>query len=167
MSDMKQTIAEACVKLLVSSNKLTVTDIVEAAGITRQTFYYHFEDIPDLFRWMLEKWKDGIKRRYDLSDPKKALKYLILMGYQARPYIEETLKTNYRDELIKIFDDYIRSLFIDAMKGRKLYEDKSMFEVDIICRYHTGGLLALIRSLDADDIRNIDKIVDTIHNELH
>ena len=55
--DMKETIAKAAMTLLSQNHvkKLTVKDIVEQCHITRQSFYYHFEDIPDLFRWMLEK----------------------------------------------------------------------------------------------------------------
>ena len=55
--DMKETIAETA-KYLVSKKqvrKLTVKDIVDECQITRQTFYYHFEDIPGLFRWILEQ----------------------------------------------------------------------------------------------------------------
>ncbi|HIX76126.1 MAG TPA: TetR family transcriptional regulator [Candidatus Fusicatenibacter merdavium] len=33
---------------------MTVKDIVEECHITRQTFYYHFEGIPEMLRWMLE-----------------------------------------------------------------------------------------------------------------
>ena len=48
--DMKKTIAEAASNLLFEKKvkKLTVKDIVEECHITRQAFYYHFEDIPDL-----------------------------------------------------------------------------------------------------------------------
>ena len=42
--------------------KLTVKDIVEECRITRQAFYYHFEDIPELFRWMLEQQTDRMLR---------------------------------------------------------------------------------------------------------
>jgi len=47
--DMKKTIAEAASNLLFEKKvkKLTVKDIVEECHITRQAFYYHFEDIPD------------------------------------------------------------------------------------------------------------------------
>ena len=50
-TDMKETIAEAAKRLLMEKHvkKLTVKDIVEECQITRQAFYYHFEDIPDLF----------------------------------------------------------------------------------------------------------------------
>lgn len=53
--DMKKTIAEAASNLLFEKKvkKLTVKDIVEECHITRQAFYYHFEDIPDLIHWVL------------------------------------------------------------------------------------------------------------------
>ena len=58
--DMKETIAKATVTLLLDKHvkKLTVKNIVEECHITRQTFYYHFEDSPDLLNWMLEKGMD-------------------------------------------------------------------------------------------------------------
>ena len=57
-SDMKQIIAEAALTLLRERKikKLTVKDIVDQCHITRQAFYYHFEDIPDLFRWMIREF---------------------------------------------------------------------------------------------------------------
>ena len=55
-ADMKQIIAQAAMNLLMRRGvkKLTVKDIVEECHITRQAFYYHFEDIPELFRWIME-----------------------------------------------------------------------------------------------------------------
>ena len=48
--DMKKEIAEAARILLIEKGvkKLTVKDIVEECHITRQTFYYYFENIPEL-----------------------------------------------------------------------------------------------------------------------
>lgn len=36
-------------------NKITVIDICKYAPITRNTFYYHFEDIRALLNWMMEE----------------------------------------------------------------------------------------------------------------
>ena len=53
--DMKEMIAQAAGRLILEKKvkKLTVKDIVEECSITRQTVYYHFEAIPDLFRGIL------------------------------------------------------------------------------------------------------------------
>ena len=54
--DMKKTIAEAASSLLFEKRvkKLTVKDIVEECHITRQAFYYHFEDKFDLVNWYFQ-----------------------------------------------------------------------------------------------------------------
>lgn len=56
-ADMKERMAEAVKRLLIDRKvkKLTVKDIVEECKITRQSFYYHFEDIPSLLQWILEQ----------------------------------------------------------------------------------------------------------------
>ena len=63
-ADMKQAIAQAAMGLLMEKGvkKLTVKDIVEECHITRQAFYYHFEDIPELLRWMIEQETDRMLR---------------------------------------------------------------------------------------------------------
>lgn len=47
----KRTLSETLKKILQekSLDKVTVVDIVEASAINRQTFYYHFKDIYDLW----------------------------------------------------------------------------------------------------------------------
>lgn len=36
-------------------NKITIRELTERGGIRRQNFYYHFEDILDLMRWMFQE----------------------------------------------------------------------------------------------------------------
>ena len=36
-------------------SRITVSDIMAETGLNRKTFYYHFEDIFALVRWMLEQ----------------------------------------------------------------------------------------------------------------
>lgn len=36
-------------------DKITVTDLVEECNISRQTFYYHFDDIDEMLRWAFQE----------------------------------------------------------------------------------------------------------------
>lgn len=38
-----------------SMNRITIHDLTERCGIRRQNFYYHFEDVYDLMRWMFQQ----------------------------------------------------------------------------------------------------------------
>lgn len=50
----KKAIAGALKELMEEKpiSKITVGDIADRCGINRQTFYYHFQDIPDLVEWI-------------------------------------------------------------------------------------------------------------------
>ena len=54
MTNTKQAIAESLKHLLLRKpiTKITINDITEDCGISRMTFYYHFNDIYDLVEWV-------------------------------------------------------------------------------------------------------------------
>lgn len=56
--EMKYRLAEAvkvCMKT-TSVEKITVKEIVDACGTTRQTFYRHFQDKYDLVNWYFDRF---------------------------------------------------------------------------------------------------------------
>ena len=56
--DVKQVIAETFAGLLEHKNveKITVKELVDACHISRQTFYYHFQDTMEV-KHCLQAWK--------------------------------------------------------------------------------------------------------------
>ena len=58
----KEIIARTFTELLDEKpmSKITVKDIVEHCGVNRNTFYYHFRDIPDVVEFILKKKWDEI-----------------------------------------------------------------------------------------------------------
>ena len=52
----KRKMAESLKKFMAKKpfDKITVRDILEDCDISRQTFYYHFEDMYDLLTWLFE-----------------------------------------------------------------------------------------------------------------
>ena len=47
-------------------SKITITELVADCGVNRKTFYYHFSDIYDLLKWMLEKEAINVVKKFDL-----------------------------------------------------------------------------------------------------
>lgn len=47
-------------------SKITVSDIIADCGVNRKTFYYHFEDIYALLKWMLEEEAVNVVKQFDL-----------------------------------------------------------------------------------------------------
>ena len=83
--DRKELIAAAARRLLLrrDGKKLTVTDIVNECHITRQTFYYHFEDIPDLLLWMMKR---NLKRSMQAQKHGAILNFGSVSGVVGYPF---------------------------------------------------------------------------------
>ena len=74
----KQALGDALRHFLAQKplNKITISDLTDHCGISRMTFYYHFEDIYDLVIWcctesiskfldtenLRENWQEGYYR---------------------------------------------------------------------------------------------------------
>ena len=90
-------------------SKITVTEIINASGVNRKTFYYHFEDIFALLKWMFDEEAIEVVKHFDL-----------LVNY------EEAIRfvMNYVEE-----NDYIISCAYDSI-GRE--EMKRFFYADFV-----------------------------------
>ncbi|MCI9097033.1 MAG: TetR family transcriptional regulator [Lachnospiraceae bacterium] len=76
----KELIASTLKELLQTKplSKISVTELVQHCRINRKTFYYHFEDIYALLKWMLEREIIEMLRQYDLlSDYDAALGFAL------------------------------------------------------------------------------------------
>lgn len=90
-------------------SKITVKEIIQNCGVNRNTFYYHFEDIYSLLRWMLTEEAINVVKHFDLLvDYEDAIRFVM----------------NYVDD-----NDYIISCAYDAI-GRD--EMKRFFYNDFI-----------------------------------
>lgn len=78
--NMKAMIAETFLTLAGQKNvdKITVKDLVEACGISRQTFYYHFQDIIDVVEWLVERDTQAmLERSLAAGDPREAIRIFV------------------------------------------------------------------------------------------
>ena len=164
-SDTKETIANAAKKLLLQKgvSRLTVKDIVEECQITRQAFYYHFEDIPALMRWILEQDAQRTMQEVaNLESGQAKLRYLFVIAIQSLPYMKKGMTGGYRDDLERLLSQHIQQLFEQVCDAQGLYQDCTRFEVKLIVRYHSQAILGLFRNWTEEDTKNLDKIVSVV-----
>lgn len=72
MNRTKKAIVDVFWQLLEEKpyNKITVQRIVERCQVNRNTFYYHFQDIPTLAEWSIQEWtKSIIDKNCQLGSP--------------------------------------------------------------------------------------------------
>lgn len=104
--NMKMVIAETFAALARQKpiDKITVKALIDQCGISRQTFYYHFQDIMEVIEWSLEQAANNmLEKSLKADSSEEALTVLIsatlenkalilkLMGSQKREQIEKLL----------------------------------------------------------------------------
>ncbi len=164
--DMKETMAEAVRKLLIDKKvkKLTVKDIVEECQITRQSFYYHFEDIPGLLQWILEQGTEKmLQEAKNQNGEEGALRYFFLMAINAKPYVQKTMQTNYGDEIECLLKQQLYQMFERIVEEHNLYPSLSRTELKWVLRYHSYAIMGILRDWTDEDTKNLDQIVHEIY----
>ena len=167
--NMKEVIAEAVRTLLMDKKvkKLTVKDIVEECHITRQTFYYHFEDIPHLFLWILQQGAERMKIEAKKQGGEEgALKCFFLLAINTRPYIKSTMESNYGEELARLLQQQADQMFDEIVEHEGLYRSADPAQLKLLMRYHCHGIMGIIRDWTEEDTQNLDQIVHTVYQIL-
>ena len=165
-ADMKTMIAEAALTLLMERKmkKLTVKDIVEQCNITRQAFYYHFEDITDLFRWMIRGYiKKMFQEVSSKGNAEDGLRCFFVMAVNALPYAKRGLNSNYGEELEQISRQYLQEFFAAVAEKHEYYRQCSSADAKILLRYHSLAVFGLLHEWTDEDSEHLDEIVHTIY----
>lgn len=164
--NMKESIAEAARRLLLGNKikKLTVKDIVEECHITRQAFYYHFEDIPELLRWILESGKEQMLNDIRSCDnPEKWLRCCFIEAISINPYIRKGMDTNYRSDIERLLSGQIYSLLEQMVDESIMYQTYGRTERNLIFRYHSRAIMGILWEWTEEDNKNLDTIVHQIY----
>lgn len=76
----KKMLAESLKRAMKQKNfsKITVSEIIQDCNVNRKTFYYHFEDIYALLKWMFEEEAIGVVKHFDLLvDYEEAIRFIM------------------------------------------------------------------------------------------
>ena len=99
--DVKAAVADALLELIrrKDADKITVKDLVERCGISRQTFYYHFQDILEVIEWSVQQaFQALLARSLDSSDPEAVLRDFIAASAEADVLLQKLLHSQRREE---------------------------------------------------------------------
>ena len=119
-------------------SQITVKDIVAACGINRNTFYYHYQGIPELIKEMVDDEADAIIKSYPtLESLEDCLETVVRTAMSKKRAILHIYNSASRDVYERyLWDTCGRAvgLYLDTvLNGRQLPGD----DRDIIHRYYT------------------------------
>lgn len=128
-------------------HKITVTELIQDCGVNRETFYYHFEDIYALLKWMLEDGSIQVVKHFDLlTDYREAIAFVM-------DYVEENdriLNCAYdpigREELWRLFSaDFLE--ICGSMIGQAEQRRGTALEPgyrEFLCRFYSNAIAGVL-----------------------
>lgn len=127
--------------------KITVSEIIADCGVNRKTFYYHFEDIYALLKWMFEEEAIEVVKHFDLLiDYEEAIRFVMQYVDKNDYIIGCAYDSIGRDEMKRFFyTDFIGIVtsVIDASEtknGKKLDVDFKNY----VARFYTEALSGML-----------------------
>ena len=139
-------------------SKITVKEIITDCGVNRNTFYYHFDDIYALLRWMLEEEAIEVVKHFDfLVNYEEAIRFIMDYIDQNDYIINCAYESVGRDEMKRFFySDFIEitSSIInraDEMASTKLDPDFKQFLAEFYSEAIAGTLVNWVKTRHTKD----------------
>lgn len=127
--------------------KITVSEIITDCNVNRKTFYYHFEDIYALLKWMLEQEAIEVVKNFDfLIDYEDALSFAIDYVKKNAHILNCAYDSIGRDELKRFFYNDFESLVrnvIDDTEERNGLQVTDEFK-NFICDFLTEAIAGML-----------------------
>lgn len=168
----KKSLAEALKQAMKKKpfRKITVSELIGVCNINRKTFYYHFDDIYALLKWMFEQEAIEVVKHFNLLvDYEEAITFIM-------DYIDENdyiLNCAYdsigRDELKRFFYADFLELVNSVIDQAERIFDKKLNESykEFLSNFYMEALAGmLIEWIKDRELRNRQEVIQYISNTI-
>ncbi|SDA38177.1 transcriptional regulator, TetR family [Lachnospiraceae bacterium G11] len=135
----QKAIKESFIKLLTEKplSKISVKDIVEDCGINRNSFYYHFQDIPALLKEIVLDETEKLVNEYptidSLDEALRVAALFTLNNKKAVLHIFNSLNRDvFEDYLLKACEHTVRSYLSTAFKDYDIPPEEHEIAVRLV-----------------------------------
>ena len=150
--NVKPLIADAFIKLSKEKNidKITVKDIVDECGISRQSFYYHFQDILEVIEWSAEQaFQKLLERSMEADDAEAVFQDFIAASDEASVMLRKLLNSQKRAQVEQLMVRSVRAYLQEPIADIP-YED-----ADAALSFCTYGIVGLL--LEYCEKKDVDR----------
>ena len=163
----KTMISDAFLELSKSKpvDKITVKDIVETCSITRQTFYYHFQDITDVVEWSLQQRMEEIsKKSFQAESMHDAVRVLVSTVVEYSSIINRLMSSQKRDQTERLLVSTIRDYIKGLIDKNDLFLNIRRSDMEMALRVYSHGVVGVLLEI-CHDRKNVD--LDMISSQVY
>ena len=164
-SEMKSKIADTLNEILRHKqlDKITVKELVDACNISRQSFYYHFQDIMDVVEWYQNQaLEQSIQRSLAAPTYQEAIRGVVYETFQHKELILQLMASQRRAEMEALFVRTVRTYLQELIRGKGSDVSCSPDDMETVISFYSCGLVGMM--LNDLDRKNTD--VDTVARQM-
>lgn len=165
----KIALEDALKKLLLKKpvDKITISDLTNACGISRMAFYYHFKDIYDLVEWScLEDASRALQGKKTYADWQEGLHQIFEAVLENKPFIMNVFHTLSREQietfLFRLTHDLIMGVVEEQSAGINISETEKNFIADFYKYSFVGTMLDWLSHGMREDYQEIADRICTV-----
>ena len=145
-------------------NKITVRDIVERCGVNRNTFYYHFQDIPTLVKELLLTQIDGIIHNHPhLDSAEDCIRLLIRSCTECKQSILHVYHSIQQEACLEHLERLCQYMVEEYLEGATAGLGITPQDKQLLVRYHKCIMVGVVLDwLEADMGYDLQKAADRI-----
>lgn len=167
----KKSLADSLKKAMQQKafSKITVSEIIQNCGVNRKTFYYHFEDVYALLKWMFEEEAIEVVKHFDLFvNYEEAIRFVMNYVEENEYIISCAYDSIGRDEMKRFFYADFFGIIISVIDsaevniGKTLDPDYKKYVAKFYTEAISGMLIDWVQQKDKHDREKIVGYLTTI-----
>ena len=146
-ADMKNIIGEAFVKMVARKgiDKITVKSLIEECHISRQTFYYHFQDIMDVLEWCVRQETNTlVKESLKAEDLQTALQIFISFNTEHFSWFQKLMDSHRRAQIETLLVDAVKTYMIEMSRHSHSDLYVNYEDMDVLLQFNACGLVGVL-----------------------
>ena len=166
MNRTKQVLSETFWQLLdeMPYSRITVKEIVDRCHVNRNTFYYHFQDIPALAEATMQAWVEEIvEKHFNFGNPQDCLIPLVEGCIARKKAILHIYRSVQREKFLNYLDSLIGHAVGVYAQGVKSALGSDLETLHALCRfYKCAGMRLVLDWLDQDMSYDMPEFLEII-----
>lgn len=171
----KEAICNAALKLAAKKDidKITIREITDECHITRQAFYYHFQDVTDMIEWAMQQEisRLAVKNKDCRSLEEVLCHYCESFIINRKTIVFKVLNSSGYGNAVQKLVESLKVYLLKLLDYSQMESGISVKDGNFLLDYHAWAITAMFlkwsREKDADIENGIRQIVRIMRGDMH